>query len=462
MHRPNLSRHLLLVLPGLLAALLPACDSEKAVEPAGPAGGGVRPPDVAVVLIDTLRADALSFYGNERETAPYLARLAGESTVFAHAYASSTWTAPSTASLLTGLYPDRHGVVRGFLAQFREEDEAVAEQALQTMELLQISSDAPTLAERFRDLGYDTYGLASNVNIGPEMGFDRGFALFERHDLHPAKFLRERLQEWKREMDASDNPSFTYLHFNDVHKPYELRPKYYRPEEGRDETEELRERYYSELGYLDGFLARIHEDLGWDDDTLLVIAADHGEEFRDHGNLYHDFTLYNELSWIPLLIHAPGLRVRPGVVQENVGIIDVAPTIFDLIGLPVPGDLDGISLAPFCVAGDKETGLGKESAALLDRPLFLHRFENGEELWGIVRERWKLIAAEEGYLLFDLRSDPGELNNLADELWERIGEKLLAELDAHRARDARPQSKRSNVEIDEDLMERLRAIGYVK
>ncbi len=444
----------------LLCALfvLNSCGSNTASQPTGTRGA--KPPNVVVILLDTLRADVLSFYGADEERAPYLAQLAAQGTVFENAFSTSTWTAPSTASMLTGMYPDRHGVTRGFLAQFRE-GEAVDEGVLGEMELLSISSDTPTLAERFKQAGYDTYALASNVNIGPEMAFDRGFDEFERHDLQPAKFLRDRLMDMRQRIDASDKPSFVYLHFNDVHKPYELRPRFYKKGANRDETQEKLELYKSELGYLDSFLARIHQSMEWGDDTLIVVVADHGEEFKDHGQYYHEFTLHVELNQIPFLIRAPGLRVHPGRVAENVSLIDVVPTIFDLIGVSSPGDMDGRSLASFCRSDDKRSGLTQESAALIERPLILHRFEDGEDLWGVILEDWKLIQSDLGVLLYDLKNDPKELNEVSSENVE-LALQLIAILDEHRDRGSNPQSMRTQVDIDQDLLDRLKAIGYVK
>jgi len=428
----------------------------------GPAqtSNGPTPPDVVLILVDTLRADALSFYGAPRTSAPYLASLAAAGTVFQRAYSSSTWTAPSTASVHTGVYPDRHGVTRGFLAQFRE-GETLAESEVGQMQLLSISPDVPTLAERFADLGYRTWGLTTNVNVGSEMAFDRGFERFERHDLETANFVRERLLAWGGESTDDDRPLFLYLHLNDVHKPYRLRPRFYIPEEGREKTAELRARYQSELGFVDGVLSRIHEDLQLADDTLLVMVADHGEEFMDHGQLYHELSLYNELNQVPMVFHAPALRVRPGVVQENVGLIDVAPTMLDLLGFEVPTDLDGRSLASFCRSMDKQTGLGEERQILIERPLFLHRHEYGQQLWGIIQERWKLIEGPESLELYHLGRDPHEKTNVVEQYPDLV-EQLKSRLDAHRDRGIDPHSARTDVEIDAELLERLKSLGYVK
>ncbi len=453
-----LLRRLLVVL--LASAALGGCGGSAGNSAPAATPQGAKPPDVVLILLDTLRADALSFYGAERESAPYLASLAANGTVFQRAYSSSTWTAPATATVLTGVYPDRHGVTRGFLAQFREVD-AVREGDLGQMQLLAISSDVPTLAERFADLGYRTWGLTTNVNVGSEMAFDRGFERFERHDLETARFIRERLLTWRDEAADDERPFFLYLHLNDVHKPYLLRPRYYIPEEGREKTAELRARYQSELGFVDGVLARIHEDLSLSRDTLVVMVADHGEEFREHGNQYHEFSLYNELNQVPMVFHAPGLRVQPGFVQENVGLIDVAPTLLDLLGFDVPAEMDGRSLAAFCRSPDKQTGLGEERQALIERPLVLHRFEDGRHLWGIIQEQWKLIVGPQSVELYHLGRDPLEQTNVMERYPELV-EQLRARLDTHRERGSDPQSARTDVQIDAELLERLKALGYVK
>ena len=148
-------------------------------------------------------------------------------------------------------------------------------------------------------------------------------------------------------------------------------------------------------------------------------------------------------------------------MQENVGLIDVAPTLLDLLGFEVPADLDGRSLASFCRSPDKRTGLGEEHQALLERPLVLHRFEDGQHLWGIIQEQWKLIEGPESLELYDLGRDPLEQTNVVLRFPELV-EQLRARLTAHRERGADPQSARTEVQIDAELLERLKTLGYVK
>lgn len=443
----------------LLGALLCACGGDPAEET--PALADANAPDVVVVLLDTLRADALSIYGAEREVAPFLAGMARQGTVFERAWSTSTWTAPATASVLTGCYPDRHGVTRGFLAHFREADGGqVGEQDLEQIELHAISTQAATLAERFQRLGYATFGMAANINIGDEMEFDRGFERFERHHGETAKELRQRLLDWKEEL-GGERPSFLYLHFNDVHEPYHLRPRFFAPPtDTEDEVQRAYAQYLSEVGYVDSFLARLAGELNWGEDTLLVVVADHGEEFMDHGQMAHEFTLFSELSQVPMVVYGPSLGVQAGRFPENVSVVDLAPTLFELVGLPQE-EFDGRSLAEVCMRRDK-TPTADERNAWAERPLFMHRFERGRHLWGVVIGRWKLIQNFDGRLaLFDLVEDPRETRNLREVEAERC-ERLLELLDEHRGRGVQAESRRADVTIDQDLLDRLKSLGYVK
>ena len=184
------------------------------------------PPNVVVILIDTLRPDYLGIYGHEPETAPFLSRIAARSTVFTRAFSTSSWTAPSTASLFTSVYPHRHGVHTGFLAH-KQQVEALKRDGEATIEVNRIADDLTTLPEFFRDQGYATFGMASNRNIGDEEGFTRGFDRFFKAYELPAEVIYNEIESWKEEMEES-RPYFLYLHLNDVHMPYLERQPYHR------------------------------------------------------------------------------------------------------------------------------------------------------------------------------------------------------------------------------------------
>ena len=161
-------------------------------------GGNVTRPNVVFVVLDTLRADHLELYGYGDSTAPFLARVGKQSAVFTRAFSTSSWTAPATASLFTGLYPTRHGVMLGFRAKLRREAERATET---TIRVGKLPSSVATLPEHMKRLGYRTYGIATNVNIGSAMGFDRGFDRFLNLTNEPAESVLKTLRGWQAEIE---------------------------------------------------------------------------------------------------------------------------------------------------------------------------------------------------------------------------------------------------------------------
>jgi len=446
----QLERRLLGVLGCLFCGLAGGCES---------AVDGTRA-NVVLITLDTLRADQLKAYGNAAVGAPFLAELASNGTVFENAYSSSSWTAPSTASLLTGGYPDRHGIAQGFLVQLQGATTA------DEIRLQAISARTPTLAETLRDSGYKTFGVAANVNVGAEMQFDRGFDRFVRERQMSAEKMGELVLSWKEEMRAAE-PFFLYLHLNDVHKPYDLREEWFAQAEG--EPAATLARYRSELGYMDHFLERLWKDLGLGEQDLVVVVSDHGEEFLDHGGWGHHFSLYDELNRIVFFVHAPGLGIRRGQrISTPVSIIDVEPTIRELIGLPrVSGtaeqDPDGVSLAFLLHPAREEGRDGQPDPRIgkLMRPLFAHRMESEQELWSVLDGRYKLIEGAAGLELYDLETDPRETKNLVEEKREVVSG-LLEALRAHQERAAGHASESTRVPIDHELLEHLQELGYVR
>lgn len=411
-------------------------------------------PNVIVIVIDTLRPDVLELYGAEGETAPYLARLGARSAVFLDAWSSSTWTAPATASLFTGQYPLRHGVTLGFHAHGRtvREVEAAGEAPIT---INQLPEDRPTLPSAFARLDYRTFGLASNVNIGSEIGFDRGFDRFLHLNHASARELEARLEEWETEMRAA-SPFLLYLHLNDVHAPYDPRSPWYAPQ--GEEREDLRAAYRSEVRYVDDVLERVVDRLDPDGEALILVASDHGEEFWEHGHGKHTHSLHYELGRILLVVHGPSLGVRPARLSDNVSIVDVLPTLLDLLQAPIPEDLDGISLAPLMRGG---LAAARQRRQLAVRPLFAHRVSpiHDYELRGVVQGNWHLIDDGRNARLYDLERDTLERNDVA-EANPRVEAALREALAGH---TAQPGAAHGGLEVrlDRDDVEHLRALGYV-
>lgn len=439
-----------------MRALLPLSLTLAAACGSGPERAPGPLPDVVVVLIDTLRRDHLEVYGYERPTAPYLARLAERAVVFDRAYATSSWTAPTTATVFTGLYPPRHGVVLGFNAYGKEEEDGGgpedAEDAEEADLLLScLPAGLKTLPELLREAGYQTYGIASNVNIMPARGFGRGFDRFERQHKSDALELSQRILAWNTERDPA-RPAFWYLHFNDVHKPYDRREQWYVGPAQSGKRDELVALYDSEIGYVDAVLSELAGELGWGDDTLWVVLADHGEEFEDHGAYGHRFRLFQELVHVPLMIRPPG-RTRGARVDRLVSQIDLLPTVADLLALEVEGARDGRSLVPLLEDPDADLGA---------RTLFAQRCKPGSDktLWAVIQERWKLVSLDtrERPSLYDLDADPRELDDVAREHPDVVAA-LMERLEVFQ-RVAPLESETLTVEMDEDLRGHLEEMGY--
>ena len=417
----------------------------------------VEPSKIVVVLLDTLRADALGVYGREPETAPFLSELASEAAVFEHAYSTSSWTAPSVASLFTSTYPWQHGVTLGFHAH-RWQGKRLWEQKKTTIPLNRIDDGLATWAELFSQAGYPTYGLASNRNISSELAFDRGFDRFlHKYQATMAEFYLD-LAGWKEELNRS-RPYFLYLHFNDIHEPYEIvQPAY---EIQLCCAEESEARYLSQVAYVDHWLESILTLLEWDESTLLVVLSDHGEEFGEHGGSGHGPQLYTELNRVVAILYGPGLGIRPQRIAANVSLIDILPTVLDLAGIEPPDQAQGLSLASILKLDSQRHSVVEK---LRDRILLAHRLDQtrpGREITAGIQGPWKLVRENQGDLeLYDHRTDPGEHQDIIDQ-YPREARELSHEMDRLLMAIDKPSSEQIEIPVDETLLEELEALGYV-
>jgi len=447
--------------------------------------------NVVVIVIDTLRPDHLGFYGYHRETAPYLASLAEKGVVFTRAVSTSTWTAPSTTSLFTGLHPLRHGVQLGIVAHRRLLESPKAPHGNTAnvevkVELNRIPASVSTLPELFRAVGYRTFGIASNPNIGASIGFDRGFDRFQLLEKRSGgtpepratkrnqgrlrwgngEELYAELRRWKSELLSGPEPFFLYIHINDVHIPYEKHVRFYR-EAGTDSDRQAL--YDSGIGYVDDVLGKIHTELGFDDDTIILVASDHGEAFGEHEYIAHREGVYGETNRILLLLSAPGLGVEPARVESRVSIMGVLPTLLELVGASAPVDREGISFVPLLLADDGNATPAREELEqrLKERALIVHRVAQAQAQyakdpsvsWAVMKGRWKLIHDRSRVELYDLEVDLEERENLALEHPE-VRAALEAQLAEYREQTRPIESESIDLLLDPQTVEALRAIGY--
>lgn len=433
-----------------------------------------RPPNVLVVVVDTLRADRVGVYGNARGLTPHIDRLAARAAVFQHAYAQAPWTNPSVASLFTSRFQSQHGVI-----------------AIQSI----LGDDEVTLAEVLKARGYATGAFCANSlllrNHGYAQGFDeyRAYWTARPRDTARPKAANERAQvlnhdalEWLAEV-GTERPVFLYLQYMETHTPYEPpadvldrllegRPKpdlglvnYVArfghlidiPPQGLRAVEDV---YDTEVVAVDraiGELLAALDARGFLSGAVVVITADHGDEFKDHGLMGHDYTLYDEVIHVPLLVAVPGSSGRRDVA-DVVGLVDIAPTLLELVGAEAPAAFEGRSLTA-AIAGRRD-GAGPQTAySELLKPEGATRLTPHER--AIVVGRHKLIAGVGGEQEFyALDADPGERN--ANALDDGARTALARALDDARRHALANASPRRTQPIDAATRERLRALGYTE
>ena len=414
--------------------------------------------NVVFLLVDTLRADRLSAYGYARPTSPSLDLLAREGVRFAHVSSQSSWTKSSMASILTSTTPATNGVLRW-------------NQAL---------PESVTLpAEIFRQAGYRTAGLYRNEWVNRAFGFAQGFEVYHTpFYAEPPQNFRQNTPEPQKlagsDADLTrsaaefvesfrDQRFFLYLHYMDVHQyAYDSAA----PVFGTSSSD----LYDSAINWVDRNIGRLVEALdqnGLLKRTVVVIAADHGEGFGEHGVEGHGTTLFREVLDVPLILVLP-FRWKGGLVVETpVQNLDIFPTVLDLLGLPPLPGAQGRSLVPLMEAA----GRGQPAPpGLAARPSFAEL----DRTWGNAKKapnpiasiglgRWKLIQSvldPAEAALFDHRDDPGEQKNVAAAKGASLGrlrQVLEQQLAAPREAGAPPES----VEVDPSSLEQLRALGYV-
>jgi len=387
---------------------------------------GSRRPNVVVVLVDTLRADHLGAYGYERNTSPEIDAFARDAVRFESAYSTSGWTRPATASLLTGLHPQRHAA---------------------TTRSSSIAPNVPLIGDLLRARGYRTAAFVTNVNVLPVWGFDRGFDTFvdvetttgsDRADAVHRTVLEHLDDEGFR------GPFFLYLHLLDPHSPYDA-PAPFADRFRRKGTgplvasavrslgvEEVVAAYDQEIAFVDRHFGALMTELkrrGWYDDALVIVTSDHGEGFGEHEHYFHGNSLFEELVRVPLLIKLPGNAHAGAVVGGPVSITDVAPTIAAQVGAEAADPMDGIDLGEAI-----ERGAAGPRDVILDLDLLLSRGRR-YVADGVVRGRFKLLrnsTPPAGSPLFDVEADPAERRDIAP-AHEAVVTEMSATLDRLRA-----------------------------
>jgi arylsulfatase A-like enzyme len=470
--------------------------------PAWARAAGSRTPDntasagkvnVAIFLIDTLQARRLNVYGYERNvTSPNIDALAAQGVLFERACAAAPWTLPSVASLLTSRFPCEHGVL-----------------STRT----RFGSGAQTLPMHLKQLGFTTIGLWANALVGPGLGFDRGY------DFYRESFTTDGEEVYAARRMVPGRPFFLYIHNIEPHNPEFFAPKH--TPGFRDVPQATRERIaglykqYRNATWLDfdhqrppgttevtevqeegvqglvalrdtynelydacvrladqrvGSAIRALQQRGEWDSTLFILVSDHGEEMHEHGGWSHDQSVYEELLHVPLIIRFPHNQYAGRRVTDLVSLVDVMPTVLDVLGKPdLVADLRGSSLMPL-IRG--EANRDEQSFYI---PSMRHNVMSYYRPWKqqrgdvnvvVRRGDWKGIwnVERDTFELYDLLTDAGEQDNLAPqqpELLAAMRQHVEAWYETCGHRTAEGAGAVEAGQLNEQTRRNLRALGYV-
>ena len=424
-------------------------------------------PPIILVNIDTLRADHLGCYGYRRPTSPQIDAFSRSAARFEWAFSQGPNTPPSQASILTSLYPTSHGRIR---------------------KKHKMSERVVTLAESLTGAGYDTAAFVDGGLMASGYGLEQGFDIYDDDDGGLLKIGPKAFAWMGRRLATAGDPATPFLlmiHTYDVHSPYEISPWRYRsmfldglelpprrfrkkmsgtmfkvwkssssPDPLQLTPQELayaKAKYDSGIRHVDdwfGRLVRFLEQHRLLEQSIVVVLSDHGDEFQEHGSLFHD-RLYATVTRIPLILRLPGGR-GAGVFDGVVESIDLMPTLLDAVGVAAPPGIHGRSLLPMIEGRGRRDG-----PAISESPLWGRRI-------AVTNSEFRLIRSKKGDVeLYRYREDPLEQDNLADRL-AGITRKLSAEA---RRWEAQVQAQRFPAdeveELDPAAVKQLRALGYL-
>lgn len=396
--------------------------------------------NLVIVTLDTTRADHMGAYGAKDVETPVFDRLASEGVLFEQAVAVAPLTLPAHSSLFTGKFPPEHGVRDngGFF----------------------LGPDQVTLAEVLKGRGYKTGAFVAAYVLDSKWGLDQGFdTYFDDFDVgkqrgfsigsiqRPANEVIDKALPWIEQ--AKDAPFFAWVHLYDAHSPY-------RPPEPFA-TKYGQRRYNGEVAFVDSQVGRLVaelERLRLYDDTVIIVMGDHGESLGDHGEAAHGFFIYNGVTHVPFAIRAPYSLMHGRRVADPVRPVDVMPTALELLGVPAPTPISGVSLAPLMTGASVELGLEAYSEAMYP----LHHY-GWSDLRALRSGRYKVIDAPRPEL-YDIDRDPQEATNLFTER-RALGDRMIGELRAMENAFTKTDAALPAADVDPEARERLAALGYV-
>ncbi|MFO8056794.1 MAG: sulfatase [bacterium] len=430
-------------------------------------------PNIVFLLIDTLRADRVGYHGNLNDTTPVLDSYSRKGIRFMNAYSHSSHTKISMASLFTGLIPPSHGLRKaGSVKEIFDESAKLKSDVL--------SEDAFTLAELLKKNGYTTIGVHCNPHLVERMGFDQGYDEYIYIPNNPRANRLNKLGLKKLGKDPSE-PFFLYLHYMDVHAPYKPPPSYknlftkglrktrpiyingpYNRRVSENQIQYTKAIYDAQIRYWDhefkSLIKRLNKS-GALDNTLVIIASDHGEEFHEHGGFGHGFTCYEEMLHVPLVMVWPGVIPESLTREDRVRLIDLVPTITRLCGIDAKRtDWQGRDLFA-CGWEEKDKLFYKDKSNPETLPVYAETY-NGRIPRSLRKGDMKLIYNKKRnlYEMYNLEKDPAEQNKLSPKNTARglqLKKELKMLINLSPATETGPE-----VELEEDRVKELKSLGY--
>jgi len=401
-----------------------------------------NPTNLLVIVVDTLRADHLGCYGYANISTPHIDDLAKKGVLFKNVISHTPMTLPSHCSIFTGTYPQYHKVVDN--GGYRLSDSAV------------------TLAEIMKDAGYTTAAFVSTMVLDSRFGLKQGFDTYMDKMEKPKTKRVINFMDEERTADKVTQDAVKWLSEN-KHKKFFLWVHYYDPHNIYNPPSPYRELYSHNL--YDGEIAFTDEQIGillsslkefnLDKNTLIVFLSDHGEGLGEHDEPGHSIFVYDTTIKVPLIFVYPAVIPAGRVIEEQARLVDVMPTILDLLKLKKNKEIQGISLAAVILGKQKAINLPAYSQALYGQ---IHYNWSPLKSW---REGdWKYINSAEPEL-FNLKDDPHELKNLAQTESRRIQE-MEKKMEDFLKKTSSAKEKSAKIQLDEETKRKLESLGYVQ
>jgi len=391
--------------------------------------------NVVLISMDTTRADNLSCYGVYKNATPRIDELASQGILFKNTYSPIPLTLPAHSTMLTGMFPPRHGVHDNSSYKLNEKYE--------------------TLAELLKAKGFTTAAFISAFIIDAQFGLDQGFDLYDdkfEQELENSAISQRRGGEttehalkWLNE--NKDDPFFMFVHYYDPHMPYDP-PEPYKTM--------ITHPYFAEIAYTDHCIGLVIDELkklGLYDSTLIIVTGDHGEMLGEHDEQTHGYFIYNGNIKVPLIFKIPG-KTDSAMIEGAVGIVDITPTICSLLGIDSPEMVQGKDLSTYF--GDDSSG--KPSERFLFSECMTPTKYGGNSLLGVITDKFKYIQTTRPEL-YDLVNDPKESKDLIAQMPQQA--RILQDKLKQILEESVVDNTDSHLELDTEAREKLETLGYV-